>query len=149
MKMKIAKKFIVLCAAGVIGATALAGCGSSASDSTKKEATTEQKKEYKKVTAKQMQKDLDANALNASKKYKDKYIAMSGKFDTVDSSGDYFTVVGGDDDIIGIMCNIDDKLQEKVSKIKKGKKVVVKGQVTDVGETLGYTMTAESVKVEK
>lgn len=35
MKMKIAKKFIVLCAAGVIGATALAGCGSSASDSTK------------------------------------------------------------------------------------------------------------------
>lgn len=148
MKMKIAKKFIVLCAAGVIGATALAGCGSTASDSTKTE-TNEQKKEYTKVTAKQMQKDLDANALNASKKYKDKYVEMSGKFDTVDSSGGYFTVVGGDDDIIGIMCNIGDKLQDKVSKIKKGKKVVVKGQVTDVGETLGYTMTAESVTVAK
>ena len=124
--------------------------GNNASSSQNNTKSTQEKIAYKKYSVKKIQKDLETNALNAQETYKDQYVALTGKLSNIDSSGDYISISGDEYSFTDVMCYIqDDKQLEQVKKLSTGTKVVVKGQITDVGEVLGYSMDIHSISKAK
>ena len=104
--------------------------------------------EYVEVTTDELSDALDANAMNASDTYKDKYFAVTGRLSNIDSSGKYISLVDINDELSFncIQCNIkSDEQLEKVKKMTTGDTVTVRGKITDVGEFLGYTMDIDSI----
>lgn len=142
---------IVLIIVGVVGGSSSDDESTTSNNDTQQE--TEEKISYKKYSANQLLKDLDENALNAEKKYKDQYVAVSGKLANIDSSGDYISIENTDDEfyfIVNIQCYIqDDKQLDQVSKFKKGDKITVKGKITDVGEVMGYSIDIDDLSKTK
>lgn len=113
-----------------------------------KDKTGEKKITYKKVSANQLLKDLDKNALNAEKEYEDQYVSITGKLSNIDSSGDYISIENTDNEfyMYNIQCFVqDDKQLDKISKFSKGDKITVKGKITDVGEIMGYTLDIDDI----
>lgn len=134
----------------VAAAAMSGGSGDSSSTSSSTDQSTQSEVQAKPmvVTAAQMLKDLNANALKAASTYKDKYVQITGKVYNIDASGDYFSVDGVNDEftITGIMMNISDEQRAEVENFEVGKTVVtVTGTVTDVGEILGYQVDVESI----
>ncbi len=128
-----------------IGGAVIGGGGSDSDTSGGGTADTdaEKKIEYKAYSVEDMIKELEDNAANADEKYRDQYVEISGRLDTIDSEGNYISVLPTNDEfaIMGVQCFIkDDKQLEEVKKMKKGDKIKVKGQVTDVGEVIGYSL---------
>lgn len=108
-------------------------------------------KEYVPVDAGQMLAELESNALKAEKTYKNSYVEATGKVYVIDSSGKYISIDGVNDEftVTGIMCNLtNDEQRDVVAEIEKGQTVVVKGEVTDVGEVLGYSMKVDSIAAQ-
>lgn len=134
---------------GVIGS--FAGSGGSDSDpaGSSDSASKEKKIEYTAYSVNEMMKDLDENAANADEKYRDKYVEISGKLGTIDSEGDYFDLMPTNDEfaVLGVTCNIqnDDQLAQ-IKKLKKGAKMTVRGQITDVGEVIAYSLDIDEIK---
>ena len=104
--------------------------------------------EYTEVTTDELADALEANAVNASEAYKGKYLAVTGKLDTIDSDGNYINLdtVHNTWDIYVVTCRIktDDQL-DKVRSLKKGDTITVKGKITDVGEYLKYDMDIDEI----
>ena len=99
------------------------------------------------VTADQMMKDLEANALQAAETYKGKTITVTGKVGTIDSSGTYFSVMPDDEfAITGVRVDITPEQQSTVSGFTAGQDVSVTGPVKDVGEVMGYSMDANTIE---
>lgn len=123
------------------------GGGEESNNTNESSKPAKEKIEYTRVSADDMIKALEENAATASDKYKEKYIEVSGKLDTVDSSGDYITVASNDQWAINtVQCFIkDDKQLEIVKSMKSGDKITVRGQCTDVGEVLGYSLDIDSI----
>ena len=106
--------------------------------------------EYIPYDVKTLMNDLNGNALNASKTYKDQYVALTGRLDVIDSNGDYISIVDANDDwaIIGVTCRIKNDAQlDAVSQLSIGDTIVVSGQITDVGEVMGYTLNVDDIKL--
>lgn len=137
---------IIVVAAIVIGAVA----GGGGSDNSSSDSDSADKKiEYKTYNINDMMKELDENAANADEKYRDQYAEITGKLGTIDSEGDYFEVIPTNDEFafVGVTCNIQDDSQlDKIKQTKKGSKITVKGQITDVGESLGFYMDVDSIE---
>lgn len=99
--------------------------------------------DYVSVSVAQLVDDLDANALNAKDTYKGGYYRISGVVSTIDASGKYISL-----DPEGVMFNFtsvrcdlnDDAARDYVRQISTGDYVTVCGQITDVGEVLGYSI---------
>ena len=128
----------------------LGGNNSPTNEATKKETNGTQTNptEYTAVDAGQLLTDLDDNALQAERNYKNKNVELTGKVDVIDSSGKYISVVGPNDDfaLISITCYLqNDEQRDIVAGIKKGQVVNVKGQVTDVGEVMGYSVKVDEI----
>ena len=105
--------------------------------------------EYTEVTADQMMSDLDSNAAAAKDTYENQYVAVSGTLGTIDSDGSYFDVMPANDEFafIGVTCRIqNDEQLDKIKSMSNGDSLTVKGQVTDVGEVLGYTLKIDSIE---
>lgn len=107
------------------------------------------KVEYTAYSVDEMMDDLDDNPLNASEKYLKKDVEITGKLSTIDSSGNYISVLPEHDEwaVIGVHCSI--KTDEQLDKLKKmsiGDKITVNGKITDVGEVLGYYLDIDSIK---
>ena len=99
-----------------------------------------------KVSAKELLSQLDANALAAKTKWNGKNVRITGTLDNIDASGDYFSVKGDSGfEIIDVQVFIDDSFIPAVSAFKKGQSVTVTGEITDVGELLGYQVKAISI----
>ena len=148
---------IVLAVIVVIGAVgAMAGGNEDGKDAseTKPSKTEETKKDnkqkkvsYKKITAAQLQKDLEENAAAASDKYKGGHYKITGKFGSIDSDGAYFNLDGDDYSFTLISCYIqNDKQLDQLKKLKKGQEVTVCGEITDVGEFMGYSVKIAKIK---
>lgn len=150
---------IIIVVFAVIGAAA-GGSGSddegeavatNTSESTEETAKTEESKEeitYTQVSVSQMMNDLDANAMNASDKYKDQYLEITGRLSTIDSSGKYISLLPEDDEfaIIGVQCYIQNEEQKTaVSSLTVGQTVTLRGKCTSVGEVLGYSLDIDSI----
>jgi hypothetical protein len=91
---------------------------------------------------------LDANALNASKTYKGKYVEVTGVLSVIDSSGKYFSLTRNDGALtfINVTCNIGKEHEDDVANFSKEQTVTVVGTISDVGEILGYTIKVETIK---
>lgn len=104
-------------------------------------------KEYIPYVVSEMMSDLDSNALKAKDKYHKQYVEISGKLNVIDSNGKYISIVPDEDfAIIGVQCYIKDDMQKnKVMDMSIGDTVTLKGQVTDVGEVLGYSLDIDEI----
>lgn len=97
--------------------------------------------EYQQYTVTDMVAELKDNALNASDKYKDQYVEISGEVGVIDSDGKYITVLGDSSVLLGVQCFVEDDSQIEVIKaLSVGDKVTVKGKITDVEQFSGYMM---------
>ena len=104
--------------------------------------------EYLKVDIDDLENDLDNNAAAASEKYKGKYLEIVGKLGTIDSSLRYFIIKSTTNkwDIGGIHCNLrNSKTREIIKTLNRDQIISVKGQVTDVGEVLGYYLNVDEI----
>ena len=105
-------------------------------------------REYITVSVSTLVNELENNAAAAQKKYKNKYVKVTGKLGTIDSDGDYISIDDPADDfsITGVQCfiNKNDKKQSNfVLNLRKGQKVTAYGKITDVGELLGYHLEVD------
>lgn len=110
---------------------------------------TDEEIEYTSYSVADMIADLNGNALNASEKYKDQYVEITGKLRNIDSDGKYISLDPDNDEfnLIGIQCNIkDDTQKNKVSGMTIGDSVTLKGKVTSVGEVLGYSLDIDEIE---
>jgi ribosomal protein S1 len=125
---------------------AVSGGGSSSTSSNQESASTETEVAAVAVTAEQLLSELEANALAAKNTWNDKKVVITGTLDNIDASGKYFSL-RGDAEItfINVQIYIDDSFMSAVSAFKKGQSVTVTGEITDVGELLGYSVKAISI----
>ena len=96
---------------------------------------------YETVDIQAMLDELDANALRAERTYQDKYIEVSGKLCGVDSDGEYISICAFDDDWgwDSLHCSItNDSQLDIILEKNDGDTVIIKGQITSIGEVLGY-----------
>lgn len=144
---------IVFFVIGAIG-SGLSGKGSdsktvsSQKQAVAKETETEAKIEYTAFRVDDMMADLKANALNASEKYKDQHIEVTGKLRNIDSNGKYISLNPIDDNyaIIGVQCFIkNDDQKSKVMSMTIGQDITLRGKITRVGEVLGYSLDIEEM----
>ncbi|MBO4352378.1 MAG: PASTA domain-containing protein [Eggerthellaceae bacterium] len=99
--------------------------------------------DYTTVSVAQLVDDLDANALNAKETYKGGYYRISGVVSNIDASGKYIDL-----DPEGVWYNFtmvqcylnDDASRDYVRQISTGDYVTLCGQITDVGEVMGYSV---------
>lgn len=142
--------FIVLVVVVIIAA--VMPKGDKDADTANKTAETSTKEiTYTAADAGQMLSDLENNALNAEKTYKDKDLEITGKVFNIDSSGKYINIDGLNSEftMTGITCNLqNDEQRDVVASISKGATVVVRGHVTDVGEVLGYTINVDQIEAK-
>jgi hypothetical protein len=118
-------------------------------DVTVKAKPTKKAIKYTKYKVSKMMDDLDNNAMKAEKKYTDKYVEITGKLSNIDSDGKYIDLKSSKDDfaITGVQCYIkSDKQSDKIMDMKKGQTVTLKGQITEVGEVLGYSLDIIEIK---
>ena len=141
--------FIVLVAFFVIGT--ISNMGNTGNTDVEKTTTEEIPKviEYIAYDVKELMNDLDNNALKAEKKYSDAYVELTGKLSTIDSDGKYISLTPTNDNfaIIGVQCYIQNEEQlNKVLEMKIGETVVLKGQIQDIGEIMGYTLDIDIIE---
>lgn len=105
--------------------------------------------EYEFVSAATLMAELDNNALNAKETYMNKYVEVKGRVGVIDSSGDYITIYPTNDmfAIQGVQCQVKTEEQKEVIKtISKDSVITVCGEITLVGEVLGYSMDIHRFK---
>ncbi|MBQ9045334.1 MAG: zinc ribbon domain-containing protein [Oscillospiraceae bacterium] len=94
---------------------------------------------------------LNSNAMKAQDTYKGEYVELHGFLGTIDSSGKYFGLAADENNyeymFQEVLCYIKTDEQKQVLMEKnKGDAIVVRGQITDVGEVLGYSLKIDSVE---
>jgi len=104
---------------------------------------------YVDVDLQTMLDDLNANALKAEKTYQNQLVAVTGKIANFDSDGAYITIepVSADEwNFETVMCNIQDDTQlDFLLKKSVGDVVTIKGEVTDIGEVLGFIICIDEL----
>ncbi|MGN1320130.1 MAG: zinc-ribbon domain-containing protein [Acutalibacteraceae bacterium] len=123
----------------------------SSNSSTHSQVSTQSKQEisYEAVDLQTMLDELSDNALKAEKTYQDKYVEVTGRIVNFDSDGDYISIepVYADEwNFDMVMCYIKNEDQEQILLEKsKGDTVIIKGQITSVGEVLGYSINISEI----
>jgi len=110
---------------------------------------TEKPIEYTAYDVTEMMNDLNSNALKAEKKYQDQYVEITGRLSNIDSDGKYINLVPADDEyaFMGVQCYIkSDEQTENVLEMTIDDTVTVKGQITSIGEVLGYSLDIGEIK---
>ncbi len=105
---------------------------------------------YSEVDASVLLSDLQTNALRAEQTYQDEYVKVKGYLVNIDSDGAYFSIDDDtlDWDLISIMCDIStEDIRNEVSKLNINDYVEVKGQITEIGEVIGYVIDIDDVKL--
>lgn len=118
-------------------------------DTDKEEPVVPETIEYEAVDIAAMLDDVDSNALRAEKTYQDKYIEITGKLSVIDSDGAYISIAAPDDEWgwNTVHCDITDESQlDVVLEKNKGDLVTITGQVTSIGEIIGYTVDIHTIK---
>lgn len=148
---------IAVIAVVVIIVIAIAGSAMSGGEKTNTGASTDgasstsaaqQEITYTAYSVSELMNDLNTNAMNASDKYKGQYVELTGRLSTIDSDGNYISLLPEDDQfaIIGVSCYFQsDEQRAAVKDATVGDTLVVKGKITDVGEVLGYSLNIDEV----
>lgn len=98
------------------------------------------------VTAQQLIDELEANPLAAANNYEGKRVTVTGTLSNIDASGDYFTLTGTEDfTFTNVQFFIDETHLDTVAGFTTGQQVTATGEVTSVGEILGYSIDTETI----
>lgn len=104
--------------------------------------------EYQKVSAETLLTTLEENALRAENTYQDAYVEITGELSVIDSDGSYIGIDDGSFTMINISCYVTDESQlNTILEMNVGDTVIVKGQVTDIGEILGYMVDIHDLEI--
>lgn len=106
--------------------------------------------EYQQVEANLLLTTLEENALRAENTYQDAYLEITGELSVIDSDGQYIGIKRTDEEIsfVNIQCYITEESQlDKVLEMNIGDTIIVKGQVTDIGEILGYMVDIHDLEI--
>lgn len=104
--------------------------------------------EYQQVEANLLLTTLEENALRAENTYQDAYLEITGQLSVIDSDGKYIGIDDGNFTMINISCYVTDESQlDTILEMNIGDTVVVKGQVTDIGEVLGYFVDIHDLEI--
>ncbi|WP_432485330.1 OB-fold protein [Kineococcus esterisolvens] len=100
------------------------------------------------VSSQEMIDALEGNALKAKNTYEGKRVTVSGFVGNIDASGDYFALDPEPDAIVftGVQVQTGKEFLDQVANLSAGQEVTVTGTVTSVGEILGYSLEAETIK---
>lgn len=114
-------------------------------DAATDEGQDKQKIEYTSYDVTELFDDINNNALDAEKKHQDEYVEITGYLGTIDSDGNYFGIEADPDNYDYMFQNVqvtmtDDSQVEYLSGLSKGDQITVRGQITQIGEVLGYTL---------
>lgn len=93
--------------------------------------------------------DLGVNAMKAEENYNDAYVTLTGKLGTIDSDGKYIALDPANSaySFTNVQCYIkNDEQKTKVMEMSAGDTVVLSGQITRVGELLGYSLDIDSIQ---
>lgn len=138
--------FLLVVLAAVFGSGGGGNSERSSSTSVKQEQPSQQI-EYTPVDVNTMVADLENNAAAAQKRYKGKYLKVSGQLGNIDSDMSYITIKSSETySFINVQCFLRDGNQAQedyVMNLSKGQWVTAYGQITDVGEILGYHMKVD------
>ena len=99
--------------------------------------------DYTSVSVAQLVDDLDANAMNAKETYKGGYYRITGVVSNIDASGKYIDLdpEGVLYNFTNVQCYLNDEAaRDYVRQISTGDVVTLCGQITDVGEFMGYSV---------
>ena len=124
----------------------------SSTDNTKTESGSNKesvKIEYLQCTVDDLVKMLEENALKAEKTYQDQYVEVKGKLSNIDSDGDYISLSCLHDEwnFNSVQCYIkNDNQLNQVMEMQTGDTVTVKGQITSIGEVLGYSLDIDEIQ---
>lgn len=101
-----------------------------------------------KASAKEMIAVLESNALKAKNTYKGKQVIVSGFVGNIDASGDYFSLLPEPDAFVltAVQVYTSREFQDQVANFSAGQPITVTGKITDVGEIMGYSLKAETLK---
>lgn len=103
---------------------------------------------YTSYSVSEMMSDLNSNPMNASDKYKEQYIEITGRLNVIDSDGKYISLVPDDSQyaILGVTCYIKtDEQKEAIKSMSIGDTVTLQGQCISVGEVLGYSLNIDNI----
>ena len=104
-------------------------------------------REYIEITVDQIYEELDDNALKASDKYRESYLAVKGELGDVDSAGEYFDLYPLETDDDYIFCSLSsDEQREKIKKHSKGDIIIVKGKLSGIEMTDRLGITVDDIE---
>lgn len=147
--------FIALVVIVVLSVIANMGSNDSTSTPTTSNTTTatskpivEEKIDPVDVTVKELIDMLEDNALKAKNTYDGMYVRVTGELSVIDASGKYFSLQPSNVLIsfINVLCFIDEEHLDTVMEFQVGQTVTVIGEITDVGEVMGYKLDVESIE---
>lgn len=108
----------------------------------------EQVIEYTACTVAEMMDLLESNAMKAEDTYQDQYVEVTGRLANIDSDGKYISLYAADDEwaFTGVQCYLEnDEQKAQVMEMSIGDIITLRGQITDVGEVLGYSLEIDSI----
>lgn len=104
--------------------------------------------EYAVCTVSEMVELLESNAMKAEATYQDQYVEITGRLAVIDSDGTYITLYPSDDEwaFTGVTCYFKNEEQKaQVMEMEIDDTVTLKGQITDIGEILGYNLDIDTI----
>lgn len=104
--------------------------------------------EYISVSVGGLYNELALNALRAENTYQDMYVEISGVLSTIDSDGSYFDVKDlYSNDYHSVTCYLKTNEQRQaLIQMNQGDIITVRGQITSIGEFLGYSLSLTSIE---
>ncbi len=105
--------------------------------------------EYVSYDVKTLIDDLNSNALKAEQTYANKYVEIKGRLSVIDSDGSYISLAPQDEifSFYSVQCFLTNEQQlDKVLEMSIDDIIVLKGQITEVGEVLGYMLDIDSIE---
>ena len=93
---------------------------------------------------------LKDNPLKAEKTFQDQYVELEGYLSVIDSDGNYIGIGADPDDydylLQTIHCEIEtDEQLDQILEMSIEDPIVVRGQITEIGELLGYSLDIDSI----
>lgn len=100
------------------------------------------------VSSQQLLDALKENALKAKNTYNGKTVTATGFVGNIDASGRYFSLLPEPDAIVftGVQVYTSSKFKDQVANFSKNQPVTVTGKIDNVGEVMGYSLKADTIK---
>lgn len=137
---------IIIAVAGSSGSDTTNTTSTSSGDATITETT--EVIEYTAIDVDTLNDALENNAAAAKDTYNKKYLEITGRLSNIDSDLSYISIGSTTDewDFMTIQCFIKDQATKDIVKtLSKDDTIVVRGQITEVGEVLGYTLNITEI----